>query len=142
MAISRPQFTTLKSKYKTQPSQIHTCSMTFPNTCAIRMSEALVATNQQWLTSFKNSGRNVCPHGYMRGAQDLASVIRKEFGPRDLGWRHPTKAPANVAGKHGIICYMNIPGYSGQGHIDLWNGNAAVGSSYWDADTIWMWILS
>jgi len=36
---------------------------------------------------------------------------------------------------------MKIPGFGGQGHIDLWDNNAAVGDAYWDAQTIWMWTL-
>ena len=37
---------------------------------------------------------------------------------------------------------MKIPGFTGQGHIDLWNDNIPVGDSYWDAETIWMWVLT
>jgi len=37
---------------------------------------------------------------------------------------------------------MNIPGFDGQGHIDLWDKNYPVGDSYWDAKTIWMWTLT
>ena len=69
--ITKPGFSELKSNYRTLSHQIHACSMQFPNTCAIRMSEALVNTNKAFLDAFKNSGKNVCPHGYMRGAQDL-----------------------------------------------------------------------
>lgn len=37
----------------------------------------------------------------------------------------------------------NIPTYSGQGHIDLWDGSRTVGpnSEYWDASPIWFWQL-
>lgn len=107
------------------------------------MSEALVKTNGAFLDAFKKSGKNVCPHGYMRGAQDLAAVLNKVFGTRSYGWSGSPNgaAPANIQGEKGIVCYMKIPGFSGQGHIDLWDGNSEVGAAYWDAKTIWMWSL-
>jgi hypothetical protein len=110
------------------------------------MSEALVRTNPEFLPAFKNSGKNVCPHGYIRGAQDLAAVLSspKVFGTRTHGWNAQSNSenpPANVIGLHGIICYMDMPTFSGQGHIDLWDGNAPVGQQYWNAKTIWMWSL-
>ena len=141
--MRKPSFTQLKNNYKTDSSDTHSCTMQFPNTCAIRMSEALVKTNTAFLNVFKGSGKNVCPHGYMRGAQDLASVLAKSnvLGARDLGWVSPGKPPSNVLGQTGIICYMNIPAFSGQGHIDLWNFTTYVGSEYWNAQTIWMWVM-
>jgi hypothetical protein len=45
----KPIFAMLKANYKTQPTQIHKCSMHFPNTCAIRMSEALAMTDAKLL---------------------------------------------------------------------------------------------
>lgn len=144
--MKKPTFSKLKLNYKISPSQIHSCSMAFPNTCAIRMSEALVKTDSDFLTAFKNSIKNKCPHGYLRGAQDLAAVLGspKVFGSRTIGWTSQVngEAPSNAIGRKGIVCFMDIPGFSGQGHIDLWNGNAAVGSAYWDAKTIWMWTLT
>lgn len=136
-------FSTLKSHYKIDTDEHHVCSMDFPNTCAIRMSEALVKTDRAFLNAFKRSSKNRCPHGYMRGAQDLASVLAQPnvLGSRSLGWVSPGTAPSNAIGKKGIICYMKIPTFSGQGHIDLWDINDAVGDKYWNAQTIWMWVL-
>ena len=37
---------------------------------------------------------------------------------------------------------LKIPGFSGQGHIDLWNDDKAVGHEYWGAETIWMWVIA
>ena len=144
--IVKPAFTTLKSNY--QLNKTHDCKMHFPNTCAIRMSEALVKTNPRFLDAFKSSKKNVCPHGYMRGAQDLAAVLSgpRVFGQRDDGWSAQSDgtAPAGVRGVKGIVCYMNIPDFDGQGHIDLWDGEGLVGNAddnYWDAQTIWLWKL-
>ncbi len=119
--------------------------MHFPNTCAIRMSEALVKTNKAFLDALTKSGKNVCPHGYVRGAQDLAAILNSPqvFCMRSFGWygQPNSSAPTNILGVRGIVCYMNIPGFSGQGHIDLWDGENEVGAAYWDAKTIWMWRL-
>ncbi len=143
--MMKPAFTKVKTNYKTQSTQIHTCSMHFPNTCAIRMSEALVKADPKLLDAFKRSSKNRCPHGYIRGAQDLASILAlpSVWGIRTLGWNAQPNgsAPANAIGKKGVVCYMNVPGFNGQGHIDLWENNVAVGDSYWDAETIWMWTL-
>lgn len=138
-------YKSLKSNYSTDPTSIHRCTMHFPNTCAIRMSEAIVKTESKFLDMFRNAGTNICPHSYIRGAQDLAAVLAKDnaLGTRTHGWNGSPaeRTPNFVTGKKGIICYMNIPGYSGQGHIDLWDGSGPVGSEYWDAQTIWLWEL-
>ncbi|MBL1259887.1 MAG: hypothetical protein COB33_005055 [Thiotrichaceae bacterium] len=142
----RPSFYKLKSNYKKDKRKIHTCSMHFPNTCAIRMSEALVRSNEKILDVLKKSIKNKCPHGYIRGAQALGAILAKPsvFGARNFGWNaqeNSSNPPDDVIGKKGIVCYMNIPGFSGQGHIDLWSGTEPVGDEYWDAEIIWMWIL-
>lgn len=138
-------FSKLKANYSTNSSNIHNCNMYFPNTCAIRMSEALVKTDKEFLNIFKSAGTNKCPHSYIRGAQDLGAILARAvaLGPRTYGWEgdQSAKVPTNVVGKKGIVCYMKIPGFSGQGHIDLWDNNRPVGSEYWDAETIWMWEL-
>lgn len=141
----RINFSQLKTNYSTTPDSIHNCNMHFPNTCAIRMSEALVKTDNGFLNVFKSAGTNKCPHSYVRGAQDLAAILGRAvaLGARDFGWEGSEEGqiPDDALGKKGIICYMNIPGFSGQGHIDLWDNNKPVGSEYWDAETIWMWTL-
>lgn len=141
----KPSFAKLKINYRTNPTQIHTCSMHFPNTCAIRMSEALAKTDAKLLDVFTKSTKNKCPHGYIRGAQDLAAILALPsiWGARTLGWNAQSNgtAPANAIGQKGVVCYMNIPGFGGQGHIDLWDDKVPVGDSYWDAETIWMWVL-
>lgn len=143
--IAKPAFALLKVNYRTQSTQIHSCTMNFPNTCAIRMSEALVKTDESFSQVFKKSGKNVCPHDFVRGAQDLGSILQSSagFGMRNFGWNGTAdgKPPKAALGVKGLVCYMNIPGFSGQGHIDLWDGSDAVGSAYWNASTIWMWSL-
>ena len=137
MKISKPSFSKLISNFETEGT--HDCSMTFPNTCAIRMSEALVKTDHRFLSEFKLSGKNVCPHGYVRGSQDLAAILRGTWGTRDKGWEKQNKKPKFTGS--GIICFMKIPTFSGQGHIDLWNNGKPVGQEYWGSATIWFWRL-
>jgi len=139
--MKRPTFSGVRMYYKTQGT--HTCTMLFPNTCAIRMSEALVTASPDMLKIFKKSGKNLCPHNFVRGAQDLAAILGSTsgFGKRDYGWERPKSAPKQISGQKGIVCFMNIPTFSGQGHIDLWDGRGPVGNAYWDASPIWMWKL-
>lgn len=142
-ALSRPTYASLREVYTTDPNSVHQCSMSFPNTCAIRMSEALDKVVSGIKDKFAASGRTLCPHNFMRGAQDLAGVLRRAdvFGVHNSGFSKPGQAPAAIKGVQGIVAYMNIPGYDGQGHIDLWDGNNPVGEAYWNADPIWFWKL-
>ena len=139
----RLSFSTLKSHYPRDKQQMHSCEKNYLNTCALRMSEALVKTDSSFRKAFQASLHKKCPHGYMRRPQDLAAVLKKVWGVRDLGWvgNAVGEAPADVQEKKGIVCYMNIPSYSGQGHIDLGDETRAVGEAYWNAKTIWMWKL-
>ena len=135
----KPSFSRLWSAYS---SQNHSCSMTLPNQCAIRMSRALIAAG--WpKNTFKGhmyTGKT-CPHGFARGAQDLAAYLRRVWGNRDLGWAAPGKTPSSADGEQGLIVFMNIPTFGGQGHIDRWNGSTTKTGDYWDSETIWLWRL-
>lgn len=144
-SLARPAYSALSGVYKTNPSSVHRCSLEFPNTCAIRMSEALAQVVPDIKLKFAASGKTLCPHQYMRGAQDLAGVLRQAdiFGIYNAGFTAPGEAPNAIKGVKGIVAYMNIPTYpDGQGHIDLWDGENPVGSAYWAADPIWFWKLN
>lgn len=144
-AMLKPTFSQLDKNYNTNSKYIHTCTMSFKNTSAIRMCEALVKTDIRFLDEFKISTKNKCPHGYIIGAADLAYLLSQPqlLGVRSYNWNSQSNgnAPKEALGKHGIICYMDIPGYAGQGHIDLWNNNSPVGDEFWEAKSIWMWTL-
>lgn len=71
------QSSKLKSNYDTSPTSIHKCTMHFPNTCAIRMSEAIVKAEPKYEAIFKIAATNKCPHSFIRGAQDLASILSR-----------------------------------------------------------------
>jgi hypothetical protein len=143
-SLPKPTFTTLRGVYKTNPTDIHACTMQFPNTCAIRMSEALARVVTGIKDKFKTGGVNLCPHDYVRGAEDLAGVLRKAdvFGVYNYGFSAPGSPPTSVNGKTGLVAYINVPGFPGQGHIDLWDGTAPAGEAYWNADPIWFWKLA
>lgn len=136
----RPPFSAVDSNYKLR--ETHPCrTMRFENTCAIRLSEALVKAEPSLLAAFRSSGRNVCPHGYMRGAQDLAATLTEAWGRHDVGWNGGLGSGPSIS-ESGVICYMNIPGFAGQGHIGLLRSGSPVGDdAYWNASPIWFWRL-
>ena len=136
---AKPSFSMLWTVYD---KTTHPCSLAMANQCAIRVSRALIRAG--WSKDIfrgSNYSGNLCPHGYARGAQDLAAFLSKEIGSRTHGWASPGSVPAGAANAQGIICFMNIPGYGGQGHIDLWNGSETKTGAYWDSETIWLWAL-
>jgi len=59
--------------------------MYFPNTYAIRMSEALASASESTKARINGFPRNQCPHGFLRGAQDLGAALRNAWGVRDFG---------------------------------------------------------
>lgn len=140
MSTPKPPFNSLWNLYSSQP---HGCSMALPNQCAIRMSRCLIAGgwSKDAFKSTQYPGK-VCPHGYARGAQDLGAFLAKRWGNRTLGFSAPGSAPSAVSGRKGVVCFMNIPGFSGQGHIDLWDGSGTKTGDYWSSQTIWFWELT
>ena len=173
----KPGFAVLESSYRRSSMSVHECRLLDPtqpetrNTCAARMSEALVIANAlvrsredisalgrgQGTERGRGDGGgyllgtygylrhgHLCPHGIGRGAQALGAFLARHWGPRSLGWNAQasrTSAPAEIQGKNGVVLYARIPTFTGEGHIDLWKGNAPVGEAYWDAQTIWFWEL-
>lgn len=173
--FAKPTFADLEQNHKTDASSVHACRVIDPteasvNTCACRMSEALVITNglvadraeiarlgtgkgdglsyllgKYGYGSYASSGR-LCPHGIGRGAQDLGAFLKHHWGPRSMGFgpqaTHETPPPG-IIGKRGVVCYIKIPGFSGQGHIDLWEKTSPGLNrhSYWASQAIWFWEL-
>jgi hypothetical protein len=164
----KPRFSELVTSYRKESNSVHECKLIDPttdgiNTCAARMSEALVLANHlaadraaiAHLGNGRGSGRTyllgklgysdfgkLCPHGIGRGAQDLGAFLAHHWGPRTLGWKAQTEAPDEIKNKTGILLFARLPDFDGQGHIDLWNKTAAVGHAYWSAQTIWFWQLA
>lgn len=75
------------------------------------------------------------------GLRTWARSSKKKWGPRDLGFEAPGSMPKQLKGKKGVILFIDIPGYDGQGHIDLWDGSKTMTGEYWNAKTIWFWQL-
>jgi hypothetical protein len=136
--MSRPTFSSVDGHYS---SDIHSCPdiSSSPNQCAVRLSRALIAAGMPMSPGYPG---NLCAHGYARGAQDLGAFLKIKWGTYEYGFSAPGSAPSQIAGKQGVIMFANIPGFSGQGHIDLWDGSKTKSGEYWDADPIWFWTLT
>ena len=169
MSFPRPSFDALVLNYDTNPESVHDCPFIHRknpinvNTCAIRMAEALVIANGlapsreaiAALTSKAGNGKgmllgklgyraNLCPHGVARGAGDLAEYLRQQWGSPALSWtaRKDVTPPEEILGQTGVVAFLQVPSFAGQGHIDLWNETSAVGHDHWDALKIYFWTLS
>ena len=136
-AAERPSFARVDKHYTRDR---HECPdiASSPNQYAVRLSRALIGAGIEMDSDYKG---NLCRHGYARGAQDLAAFLRKKWGARDYGFESPDAVPSVLNGKKGVIVFMNIPGFSGQGHIDLWDGGKTRTGAYWNASPIWFWRL-
>jgi hypothetical protein len=183
MKFPKPTFDELLLHYKTNPESAHDCPRIYVkdpqpnvNTCALRMSEALVLANRlarsraeiSGLTSAGGNGKrfllglyaykaNLCPHGIGRGAADLAYFLQDQWGTptystrendaqrekflQDPNVQESALVPPQVSSKRGVIAFIKIDGYDGQGHIDLWNESAAVGHAYWRCRKVSFWKL-
>ena len=133
LIMSRPSFSSLRNNYQTA------IVSDYDNTCAIRMSMALIATDPTYKTNFRTSSTaKLTSGGYVRGAQDLAAILNRLWGTPDQSWAGKVGTPV----RNGVICYMNIPSFSGQGHIGLWeNGAPYDNDAYWNANPVWFWKL-
>lgn len=165
--FAKPRFDALVTAYQTDPETVHTCAILNPtdqadgiNTCAARLSEALVIaggliTDRAKIHAGRKSGDtypllgpygyklfgNLCNHGIARGARDLGDFLTHHWGA-PKGFSNLTEAPAELDGKTGVLCFVKIPGYSGQGHVDVWDKDHCVGSGYWNSSKVWFWALS
>lgn len=131
--MGRPSFASVERNYKRSISSI------YAHTCAIRMSMALAAADPMIKSSFRATGRKIHGKFLISGAQDLAAFLRKAWGRPDQSWTGSVGKPIG----DGVICYMNIPTFSGQGHIGLCNnGNSYDSDDYWTANPVWFWRLN
>lgn len=132
--MARPSFTSVERNYTL------TIVSDYWNTCAIRMSKALAKADVASKDAFRAAGVTKTSTGSIRGAQDLAAILRRVWGAPDQSWAGTVGKPIG----DGVICYMNIPSYpDGQGHIGLWkDGKAYANDEYWSANPIWFWRLN
>jgi hypothetical protein len=169
MRFPKPSFRDLVQNYWTDRESVHDCPYIYRkhpiniNTCAIRMAEALVIANGlvesreaiAALSKRYSNGRgflmgkygylaNLCPHGIARGAGDLGNFLRTQWGPPTLCFTKqdgPLATPEEMRGRTGLVTFLKLPNYVGQGHIDLWNDTDAVGAAHWDAQRSFFWAL-
>jgi hypothetical protein len=115
------------------------------NTCAIRMSIALIAAGikihpgRLRIKAGRFIGEMVEP-GQHRLSEYLVHVIGKPER-----YRSSEEARNTIARRHGIISFFSLHG-TGQGHIDLvsvhdWPEFQCSGSCYWDSKEVWFWPL-
>lgn len=169
MSFPKPSFDALVLNYDTSPESVHDCPFIYRknpisiNTCAVRMSEALVIANglapsREAITALTNKAgdgkrlllgkygyvANLCPHGNARGARDLADFLRQQWGAPTLSWaaRKETTPPEEMMGQTGLVAFIKLSTYKGQGHIDLWNATGPVGHAPWDAREVFFWNLA
>jgi hypothetical protein len=166
----KPSFAALLASYSTDPESVHDCPFLYKknpvsvNTCALRMGEALVISTGliasreaiTALTRGSGNGRsfllgpygyaaNLCPHGISRGPRDLGDFLRGQWGSPERSWdaqAAPDTAPDDAMGLTGVVVFVGIPGYAGQGHVDLWNCDAPVGHAYWNVKKSFLWKLA
>ncbi len=163
----KPSFDALVANYEVDPESVHDCPFLYKknpislNTCAIRMGEALALANNlvesradiTALNAAASGGASrllgkyryaasLCPHGISRGARDLADFLRSQWGSPSLSWTaqdDEKSVPEDALGERGVMAFIKLPDFAGQGHIDLWNGDDAVGHAYWNAQKIYLW---
>lgn len=145
VVMLKPRFIDIDRHYNTNYKYIHSCTMSFKTTSAIRMCEALAASDLTFLHEFKRSAKNKCPHGYIIEPADLITLLSQPhlLGIPNHTWKSQTNgnAPKDAKGKSGIIYFLDIPGHTTGDHIDLWHNKSAVGDDFWDASYTGLWTL-
>lgn len=164
MRFPKPSFDDLVKSYETDPETVHDCPRIHTknpvniNTCAIRITEGLVIANgliesrvkiaqltkgggsgKEFLLGKYNFRANLCPHGIGRGATDVGYWLVEQWGKPTHTWLAPNDTPKELDGLTGVLCFVKIPGYGGQGHMDVWNKTAAVGHAYWNSQKVLFW---
>lgn len=164
MRFPKPSFDDIVKNYHVDPETVHDCPRLYTknpvslNTCAIRITEALVIANalianrvligglttrggdgKGFLLGKYNFRANLCPHGIGRGATDVGFFLGEHWGKPTHTFLAPGAMPAELDGLTGVLCFAKIPNYSGQGHMDVWNKTDAIGHAYWDAQKVMFW---
>ena len=170
MKLRKPVFKDLLDNYKTEPTSVHDCPRIYTkdasgmpnvNTCAVRISEGIVialglVANRTKIGQLAKSGDGkafllgkygyrdtLCPHGIGRGARDVAYFLQEQWGKPTHSFKDLNgTTPPELADKTGVISFIKIPGYGGQGHMDVWNKTDAVGHAYFNSEKVLFWQLA
>lgn len=144
---SQPDYVSQADLYKEIGWDAFVGNPNYGNTCAVRMSLALLKSGHE-----VNPGSHRILAGAYKGKRlqvnmsKLADLLAED---RWFGRPETLSSPdvsAALAARRGIIAFHGIPGYAGGGHIDLIDTNSAslrcASACYFDADEVWFWPLS
>jgi hypothetical protein len=112
----------------------------YVNTCAIRMSYTLNNTGQNvksgagMLTVKGGDKKN-----YGLRMAEMAAYLKKQWGRPTLHVKNPGGSSSAFAGRQGVIAFLGIPGYSGGGHVDLWDGQKTAHGDYFNSSEVMLW---
>ena len=116
------------------------------NTCAVRMSVALIAAGMKIMP-----GRLQIKVGRFKGEmvepgqRKLSDFLAGQIGQPEK-YKGGAAARNTIAWRTGIVSFYQIHGGGNQGHIDLvsvpdWPDVMCNGSCYWDSMEVWFWPL-
>lgn len=116
----------------------------YVNTCAVRMSLALIKAGVYFMGRLRikqgpHKGKMIEPGAKLLADQLVNPTV---FGRPDIFT--PTDATRRLSGKKGIIFFWKIVGYGG-GHIDLIDASSTTqvchSACYFQSKEIWFWPL-
>ncbi|WP_133511840.1 T6SS effector amidase Tae4 family protein [Candidatus Thiosymbion oneisti] len=116
----------------------------YENTCAVRMSLALIKSGVNFTGRLKIKGGPYKGRRIELGAKLLADQLMKPniFGKPEV--YKPSEFIKNVAGRKGVVLFWKVTGYGG-GHIDLIDASNSVAvcnsNCYFNSKEIWFWPL-
>ena len=135
-------FTELWNNYP-QETKIEQGCKHYSNQCAIKLSRALSKSAFALDSNYKDPTCSADGVRHARGAESLANHLWRTLA-RPRIFKTPATAKQNLILQKGIIFFKDISQFRGGigDHIDLWNGFATKGNSYFDrCREIWFWLL-
>lgn len=157
----KPFFSAVHNEYKRfPPLQFRQTGPDYHDTCAVRLADAITRVQPDFFAGAKiERWPEKIPTGHYVPSADRTVGLRFEPAPRKrslpirageikdylnskFGVGRVIKSGSEISGLRGIICFEHIPGYSGTGHISLWDGQAVVDQGeYWGSTRVWFWSL-
>lgn len=132
----------------------------YHDTCAVRLADAITRVQADFFSSATaETWPEKIPTGRYVPSGDSEVGLRFEPAPakrrlpirageikehlnKKLGVGRLISAPNQISGLRGIVFFDKIPGYSGTGHISLWDGQGIVDrGEYWNSSRVWFWPL-
>ena len=88
--MPRPSFASVERNYSLS------ITSNYGNTCAIRLSKALAKADVTLKSALMASPVNKTPSGGIRGAQDLAAILRRVWDAPDQYWEGTVGKPVGM----------------------------------------------